>query len=50
MPGSSVADEIADAAEQIWDRISPVVRQLGFSGMLGLISAAALKVSRSLAG
>ena len=48
MPDVSMADEIADTAEQIWDTIGPIVKQLGFSGVLGLITAAALKVCKWL--
>eukprot|EP00803_Ostreobium_quekettii_P006987 evm.model.scf_1323.5 EVM.evm.TU.scf_1323.5 scf_1323:24897-27320(+) len=43
-PGASRADEISDMVDRIWEWLGPIVKQLGYSGVIGLICAGAFKV------
>ncbi|CAD7699508.1 unnamed protein product [Ostreobium quekettii] len=42
-PGASYADEVTETVDKIWDWLGPLVKQLGYSGILGLITASAFK-------
>lgn len=45
----SAEDEVASTVDEVWEMIGPFVTTMGFSGLIGMACAGALKVLHSAA-